>query len=114
MHFSLILLCGLGGIRELSPTRLDVVRETLKRFQQVAAECHQEGIVVHYDLAIAKPALQIQCTEAPRYDNVFVCFGQLLACLGYFLDGSGGMQILSNADVLAPGSLNGFLTGKFK
>lgn len=36
------------------------------------------------------------------------------ACLGYFLDGSGGMQILSNADVLAQGSLNGFLTGKFK
>lgn len=74
---------------KLPITILDVVRETLKRLHQVAAECHQEGIIVHYDLAIAKPALQIQCTEVPRFDNVFICFGPFhiimayLACLGH-------------------------------
>ena len=30
---------------------------------------------VHYDLAIAKPALKIQAQESPKFDNVFICFG---------------------------------------
>ena len=44
----------------LPPTRLDVVQQTLKTIQEVARECGQQYIVVTYDLAIAKPALQIQ------------------------------------------------------
>ena len=53
------------------PTRLDVVLETMKISQKVASECDEGYMVVHYDLAVAKPALQIQATESPR----FIAFG---------------------------------------
>lgn len=102
----------------LPPTRLDVVAQTLKQSQRVALECHQNYVVVTYDLAVAKLAMQVQMAEAPLYDNVFVCFGafhMLMAyfgCLGHLLDGSGGPDILTESDVLALGSLNGFLSGK--
>ena len=102
----------------LPPTRLDVVAETLKQSQQVAKECGDEYVVVHYDLAVAKPAMQIQSAESPVCDNVFICFGPfhiLLAYfggLGYILDGSGGPELLTETGVLAAGSLNGFLKGK--
>ena len=39
------------------PTHLDVVAETLTIAQRVAEECDEPFIVVHYDLAITKPAL---------------------------------------------------------
>jgi len=100
------------------PTRLDVVAETLKQSQRVASECEQQYVVVHYDLAVAKLAMQIQSTEAPLYDNVFICFGPFhillayFACLGHIIDGYGGPNILTETVVLAPGSLDGFLSGK--
>ena len=92
----------------------------MKISQKVAEECGESYAVITltYDLAIAKPALQIQAQEAPFYDNVFICFGAFhiclayFGCLGYFLNGSGGPNILTENDVLAPGSLNGFLLGK--
>ena len=46
----------------LLPTRLDVIMETMKIWQRVTSECDEVYMVVHYDLAIAKPALQIQAT----------------------------------------------------
>jgi len=102
----------------LPPTRLDVVLETLKKSQKVAEECGELYAIVTYDLAIAKPAMQIRDQEAPVYDNVFILFGAFhislsyFGCIGYFLDGSGGANILTETGVLAPGSLNGFLLGK--
>ena len=99
-------------------TRLDVVAETLRVTQQVAQECGQEYGVVHYDLNAAKPALQIQSTEAPKYDNLFICFGPFHIVMSYFgsveylIDSSGGPEILVDADVLASGSLTGFLKWK--
>ena len=102
----------------LPPTRLDVVAETLKISQKVAMECDEDFAIVHYDLAVAKPAMQIQQVESPRYDNIFICFGAFhiemayFGAVGFFLDGSGGPTILTDAEVLAPGSLNGFILGK--
>jgi len=102
----------------LPPTRLDVVAQTLKQSQRVAEECHQDYVIVTYDLAVAKLAMQVQLAETPLYDNVFVCFGAFhillayFACLGHLLDGSGGPDILTESEVLAGGSLNGFLSGK--
>lgn len=102
----------------LPPTQLDVVAETLRTSQKVAEECGEQYAIVTYDLAIAKPALQIQAQDAPTYDNIFICFGAFhialayFGCLGYFLDGSGGPNILTECEVLAPGSLRGFLLGK--
>ena len=62
----------------LPSTRLDVVPETMKLSQKLATECGESYAVVRYDLAVAKPALQIQSEESPLYDNVFVCFGAFL------------------------------------
>ena len=102
----------------LPPTRLDVVAETLKRSQAVAKECGEEFALVTYDLAIAKPALQIQIDKAPNFDNVFICFGAFhiqmayFGALGHILEESGGPQVLADTEVLAIGSLNGFLSGR--
>ena len=43
----------------LFPTSTPVVRENLKRPQQMAAECNMTSISVTYDLEIAKIALEI-------------------------------------------------------
>jgi len=48
----------------------------LLKLQKVAKEWKQKYIVVHYDLAIAKPATQLQSTESQVYD-VFICLGSL-------------------------------------
>ena len=102
----------------LPPTRLDVVAETLRISQEIAIECDEPYAIVHYDLAIAKPAMQIQEAESPKFDNIFICFGPFhiemafFATLGYLIDGSGGPELLTDSEVLATGSLNGFLLGK--
>ena len=102
----------------LPPTQINVVLETLKVSQRVAAECGQVYAAVTYDLAIAKPAMQIQVEESPRFDNLFTCFGAFhialayLGCLGSFKDGSCGPNIVTDSGILASGSLRGFLQGK--
>ena len=60
---------------QLPPTRLDVVRETLKRSQDVSDECGQTHRIVTYDLAIAIIAKQLQSEESPQFDNTFDMFG---------------------------------------
>ena len=96
---------------DLPPTRLDVVQETLSIAQKIAQECGEKHAIVHYDLAIAKPALQIQAQESPKYDNVFICFGTFhismayFGSLGYLLESSGCSEVLCNAGVLASGSV---------
>ena len=74
----------------LSPTQLDVVQETLKRSQQVAKEFNETFAIVHYDLALAKQALEIHDKEFPKFDYVFICFRPFhinmtffFACFGY-------------------------------
>ena len=75
--------------------------ETLKVSQKIASECGEASILVHYDLAVAKPALMIQNQESPRFDNIFICFGSFhielayFGALGYYLQGSGIENILS-------------------
>ena len=46
---------------QLSPTKADVVKETLMRSQVVAEKCGQKYASVIYDLAIGKIAKRIQC-----------------------------------------------------
>lgn len=68
----------------------------MKISQKLATECGESYVVVSYDLAVAKPALQIQSEESPMYDNVFVCFGAFhiqmayFAAFGFLLADSGG------------------------
>ncbi len=99
-------------------TWLDVIAETVKQTMQVAEECGQEYGIVTYDLAAGKPAIQMQVKDSPLYDNVFICFGAFDIILAYFagigfvLAESGGTEILVETELLASGSLNGFLAGK--
>lgn len=68
----------------MSPTSSAVVAETLKMAKKIASEINQEVITVTYDLAIAKIAFQIQSTEAPFYDNVFIQLGAFHIQMAYF------------------------------
>ena len=68
----------------LPPTRLDVIVKTMKVSQEVAKECGEQYMIVHYDLAIAKLALQIQGMESTRFDNLFIAFGPFHIALAYF------------------------------
>ena len=87
------------------------------RNRTLAEECGEDCIATTYDLAIAKPASQLQDTLKPRYDNIFVCFGafhikfRYLSALGYLLDGSGATHILIESGVLGKGSTNAFQSG---
>lgn len=101
----------------LSPTSLSVVAETLNIAQQVACECKNYYLYMTYDLAIAKIAFQIQSTESPKYNNLFIHLGSfhiqfaLFKAIGKYLDESGGPYILSETGLLAQGSMKGFIGG---
>ena len=73
-----------------------MVAETLTISQEVASECDEQYAIVHYDLSIAKPAMQIHKADSPRFDNIVIMYGPFhiemafSAALGYLIDGSGG------------------------
>ncbi len=60
---------------ELSPTRLDVVQHTMMKSKRVRVECQEEYMLVAFDLAIARPAIRIQETESPTFDQLFIELG---------------------------------------
>ena len=99
-------------------TSLSVVRQTLLTTQKCAEECHQDYGVVTYDLNAAKPAMQIQATESPRFDTIFIMMGAFhiemafFKAIGKLVAESGGMAVLTETEVIAPGSLNGLVSGK--
>ena len=53
-----------------------MIHETLLRSQEISRACQGKFAIVSYDLLIAKVAKQIQATESPKFDNVFIQFGQ--------------------------------------
>ena len=97
-------------------TRLDVIQETLLVTQRCAQECIQPYGVVTYDLNAAKPAMQMEAYETPKYDNVFIMpevFHVEMAffkAVGKLIEYSGGPAMLTESNVLAIGSLNAFLS----
>ncbi|CAH2109149.1 unnamed protein product [Euphydryas editha] len=58
-----------------SPTSDTVVHKTLEIASEIAKDCKQDNIIVTYDLAIAKIAMQIQEALKPKFDNIFVNMG---------------------------------------
>ena len=67
-----------------SPTSTAVVKETMKRPQQLAVECGKHEIVLTYDLAIAKMAMEIQIEKVPTFDNILVTLGSFHIELAFF------------------------------
>lgn len=110
-------ICYLAPINE-SPTGKDVVVQTMKESQEIAKEIGEKCISVTYDLAIAKMAMQIQSTEKPRFDNLFIHLGGFhiifayFKAVGKFIAGCGLMNVAVDTELLASGSVNSFLDGK--
>ncbi|CAG9769589.1 unnamed protein product [Ceutorhynchus assimilis] len=75
------------------PTSFAVVRETLEKASQIADRCNLSDIVVSYDLAIARMAHEIRINESP-------------------IDSCGIVDILTEAEILAQGSVNSFIDCK--
>jgi hypothetical protein len=102
-----------------SPTKNEVVKETMIRTMNVAKETGQDYAVVTYDLAIATKAYSIQALEAPLFDKLLIMLGNFhtelvfYGAVGTFINESGVEFILTEADVLAEGSMMGFIKGKF-
>ncbi|XP_067618035.1 uncharacterized protein [Eurosta solidaginis] len=102
----------------LSPTNATVVLEIMKHSQKVALECDEEHMQVTFDLAIAKIALQIQASEKPRFDNLFIHVGTFHVMMAFFkavskfIDNCGLPTIMVNSELLARGSVNSFISGK--
>ncbi|CAH2096461.1 unnamed protein product [Euphydryas editha] len=101
-----------------SPTDISVVYETMRQSQQIAQECQQPSIQVTYDLAIAKIAMQIQSEEKPIFQNLFIHMGDFHTMLAYFkgvgkfIDECGLTHMMVESELLASGSVNGFISGK--
>ena len=101
------------------PTRNDVVHETLVRSLHVANETGMEYHPVTYDLAVALKAYSIQSLRAPEFDRLIILLGHFhiemafFGAVGTYLSDSGLEYLLTETNVLAEGSLNGFIKGKF-
>jgi hypothetical protein len=102
-----------------SPTSNDIVRETMVRTINVARETGQDYAVVTYDLAIALKAYSIQAVETPLFDKLLIMLGNFhielafYGAVGTFINESGIEFILTEAGILAEGSMMGFIKGKF-
>lgn len=101
-----------------SPTNPSVVYETMRRSQQIARECQQTYMQVTYDLAITKIAYQIQSVEKPNFNDLFIHMGAFhtmmsyFKALGKFIDECGLTHMMVESNLLASGSVNGFISGK--
>ena len=102
-----------------SPTNNDVVRETMVRTMRVANETGQQYAVVTYDLQVALKAYSIQAIESPLFDKLLIMLGNFhielafFGAIGTLIKESGIEFILVEADILAEGSMMGFIEGKF-
>ncbi len=83
------------------PTRNDVVRETMKRSMNVAAETQQQCGIVTYDLAVVLKAYSIQALDAPVFDNLLILLGNFnlelafIGAVGTFINESGAEYLLT-------------------
>ena len=64
-------VCYMDHIHQ-PPTRLYVVKETLKKSQSVSQACGEEFTSITHDLAVAKIAKQLQCIYSPTCYYVWI------------------------------------------
>ena len=94
--------------------------ETLCRSLQIAQEVGKNSIVVTYDLAIVKIAMQIQEEESPVHDNIFIALGSFHMEMAYFravgqiIPQSGGPFLLQECQVSFKSFLSGLSCNKCK
>lgn len=101
-----------------SPTSNAVVLATMQQCMAALQELNQEYMQVTYDLAIAKIALQIQATESNTFQKLFIHLGAFHIMMSYFkaigkvINDCGLSTIMIESEILASGSVSGFIEGK--
>lgn len=101
-----------------SPTNNATVLKTLELSQAIANECQAPFIQITYDLAIARASYCIQAQEAPKFNNIFIHLGAFhiemafFKAVGTFIDGCGLSHVMTECNLIANGSIAGFITGK--
>ena len=86
---------------------------------KVAKEMNLEYAIVSYDLAVALKAYSIQSLQSPMFDKLIILLGNFhlemafFGALGTFIAEDGIEYLLTESDILASGSVQGFLKGKF-
>ena len=100
------------------PTMNHVVHETMLRSLKVADENNMPYHPVTYDLAVASKAFAIQSLRSPTFDRLIILLGNFhvelafFAAVGTYIADSGIEYLLTEAGILAEGSLNSFIRGK--
>ncbi|CAH2228320.1 jg1066, partial [Pararge aegeria aegeria] len=101
-----------------SPTNHSTVLKTLELSQDIANECQAPYIQITYDLAIARTSYCIQAQESPRFDNIFIHLGAFhielafFNAVGTFIEDCGLSNIMTECELIANGSVSGFISGK--
>ena len=100
------------------PTNTSVVQGMMTQILQVATECYEPYAHVTYDLAKAKIAFQLQITEKPRFNCMFIHLGMFHVMMAYFksvgkfIDRNGLTNIMVDFGLLAEKFANNFLASK--
>ena len=102
----------------MSLTSYPVVTETLNRALCIAEERGKTSIVVTYDTATAKMALEIQYVEQLTYDHIFIALGvfhlerAIIKAFGTHIAESGGPYVLNECFFMAKESKKSFQKGE--
>ena len=113
-------LTGVAHLDPISqpPMRNDVVT-TMNRSLKIAEEREMIYHPVTYDLAVALKAYCIQVLELTKFDNLIILLGPFhielafFGGVGTFIADSSLEYPMIESGILAEGSLNGFIKGKF-
>lgn len=103
---------------EACPTKNWVIKKTLENSLKIKDELELDYIEVTYDLAIAMKAYRIIATDPEKYKEIFVHVGffhvemAFFHALGKLIEDSGFNKIMVESDLLASGSVGGFILGK--
>ncbi|KAJ8676482.1 hypothetical protein QAD02_012269 [Eretmocerus hayati] len=105
-----------------SPTTAPVIKELSLRAAEAADECQAPAAILHTDLGIYKPMMQLQSSEGkiePAIENKVVCvLGSFHIkynyhkCLGKLINGSCLTNILMDTGLMGIDSLGMFIGGK--
>ncbi|XP_061913285.1 uncharacterized protein LOC133656293 isoform X2 [Entelurus aequoreus] len=102
---------------EASPTEMSTVNTILKRSVEIADQLALDHVVVVFDQAIYAKAQQIRWKDQELTKRLVIRLGEFHTCMSFLgiigkRFGDAGLQdILIESEVVAPGSINGVISG---
>lgn len=109
---------GYGPFFPESPTRPDVVAESVNYCVGVAKELGQDHCIITCDQAIYEIVLTLQKKYPKKYGNIIIRMGgfhivmNFLGAIGYLMKSTGIEDILVNSGICQAGTVNKLLDGK--